>query len=87
MNTAEAAIDIAVAGIGLTRVLSYQIAAARAERKLVIVLEPFEPAPAPVSLVYGGHGLLPLKLRAFLDFASPRLKAVFAKSEPPLTGT
>ncbi|HEY8129645.1 MAG TPA: LysR family transcriptional regulator [Hyphomicrobium sp.] len=87
VNTAEAAIDMAVAGIGLTRVLSYQIAAARAERKLVIVLEPFEPAPAPVSLVYGGHGLLPLKLRAFLDFASPRLKAVFAKSEPPLTGT
>ncbi len=87
VNTAEAAIDMAVAGIGLTRVLSYQIAAPLADRRLVIVLEPFEPAPAPVSLVYGGHGLLPLKLRAFLDFASPRLKAVFAKSEPPPMAT
>jgi DNA-binding transcriptional LysR family regulator len=87
VNTAEAAIDMAVAGIGLTRVLSYQIAAPLADRRLVIVLEPFEPAPAPVSLVYGGHGLLPLKLRAFLDFASPRLKAVFAKGEPPPMAT
>ena len=29
----------------------------------------------PVSLVYAGVRLLPLKLRAFLDFAAPRLKA------------
>jgi hypothetical protein len=39
------------------------------------VLEEFEPAPWPVSLVYAGQGLLPLKVRAFLDFATPRLKA------------
>lgn len=85
VNTAEAAIDMAVAGIGLTRILSYQIAAPLADNKLAIVLESFEPTPAPVSLVYGGHGLLPLKLRAFLDFATPRLKAVLAKSDSPTT--
>jgi DNA-binding transcriptional LysR family regulator len=85
VNTAEAAIDMAVAGIGLTRILSYQITAPLMERKLALVLEPFEPAPVPVSLVYGGHGLLPLKLRAFMDFAIPRLKAVFAKSDQPAT--
>ncbi len=87
VNTAEAAIDMAIAGIGLTRVLSYQIAAALAERKLAIVLEAFEPTPAPISLVYHGHGLLPLKLRAFLDFATPQLRAVFSKSDPPTTTT
>jgi hypothetical protein len=27
-----------------------------------------------VQLVYAGQSLLPLKLRAFLDFAAPRLK-------------
>jgi len=80
VNTAEAAIDMAVAGIGITRVLSYQVAAALAEGKIAIVLASFQPPPLPVSLVYPGSGLLPLKLRAFLDFATPRLKAVLAKN-------
>jgi DNA-binding transcriptional LysR family regulator len=75
VNTAEAAIDAAIAGVGITRVLSYQIAAAIHAGALVPVLEKFESAPSPVSLVYAGARLLPLKLRAFLDFAAPRLKA------------
>jgi DNA-binding transcriptional LysR family regulator len=75
VNTAEAAIDAAIAGVGITRVLSYQMAEAAAAGKLAAVLEDFEPAPWPVSLVYADQGLLPLKLRAFLDFAVPRLKA------------
>ncbi|RWO77039.1 MAG: LysR family transcriptional regulator [Mesorhizobium sp.] len=74
VNTAEAAIDAAIAGIGLTRVLSYQIAAAVRSGTLRTVLEAFEPQPWPVSLVHAGNGLLPVKLRAFLDFAAPRLK-------------
>ncbi|TJW87608.1 MAG: LysR family transcriptional regulator, partial [Mesorhizobium sp.] len=74
VNTAEAAIDAAIAGIGLTRVLSYQIAAAVRSGTLRTVLEAFEPQPWPVSLLHAGQGLLPLKLRAFLDFAAPRLK-------------
>jgi hypothetical protein len=44
------------------------------------VLEDFEPEPWPVSLVYAGQGLLPLKLRAFIDFAAPRLKTRFPSS-------
>ncbi len=75
INTAEAAIDAAIAGIGMTRVLSYQIARALEAGKLALALEDFEPDPWPVSLVYAAQGLLPLKLRAFLDFAVPRLKA------------
>ena len=75
VNTAEAAIDAAIAGLGVARVLSYQIADARRAGTLTVVLEKFEPEPWPVSLVYAGQPLLPLKLRAFLDFAIPRLKA------------
>jgi DNA-binding transcriptional LysR family regulator len=74
VNTAEAAIDAATAGIGITRVLSYQIAAGTRAGTLAVALRAFEPAPAPVSLVYTGQPPLPLKLRAFLDFAAPRLK-------------
>ncbi len=78
VNTAEAAIDAAIAGVGLTRVLSYQVAQAIRAGTLTLVLEAFEPAPWPVSLLYAGQGLLPLKLRAFVDFAAPRLKARLA---------
>jgi len=74
VNTADAAIAAAIASAGITRVLSYQVRAAVAAGALRLVLRPFEPAPLPVRLVYAGQSLLPLKLRAFLDFAAPRLK-------------
>lgn len=76
VTTAEAAIDAAVAGVGITRVLSYQAAAAIAAGGLEILLADFEPQPSPIHLVYAEQGLLPLKLRAFVDFAAPRLREV-----------
>ncbi len=75
VNTAEAAIDAAIAAAGITHVLSYQVADAVAAGTLVTCLEAFEPRPWPVSLVHNGQGPLPVKLRAFLDFATLRLKA------------
>ncbi|MFD1986333.1 LysR family transcriptional regulator [Mesorhizobium newzealandense] len=79
VNTAEAAIDAAIAGVGLTKVLSYQIEDALRSGTLRVLLQEFEPEPWPVSLVHAGHGLLPVKLRAFLDFAAPRLKERLAR--------
>jgi len=79
VNTAEAAIDAAIAGVGITRVLSYQVADATRAGTLVLVLEAFESPAWPVSLLHAGQGLLPLKVRAFLDFAAPRLKARLAE--------
>lgn len=78
VNTAEAAIDAAIAGLGVTRVLSYQVAAAIRAGLLHTALQEFEPEPWPVSLIHGGQGLLPLKLRAFLDFAAPRLRVALS---------
>ncbi|TAV72970.1 LysR family transcriptional regulator [Rhizobium leguminosarum] len=75
VNTAEAAVDAAVAGLGVTRVLSYQAARAEMAGLLVPLLQDFEPPPAPVHLVYPAQGLVALKLRALLDFATPRLRA------------
>jgi DNA-binding transcriptional LysR family regulator len=74
VNTAEAAIDAAVAGVGVTRVLSYQVAHAVERGELQIVLAGFESAPMPVNLVRAGQGLVPLKVRSFLEFAAPRLR-------------
>jgi DNA-binding transcriptional LysR family regulator len=48
--------------------------------RLNIILEEVEPLPSPVSLVYSVQRRLPLKLRAFLDFAGPRLKARLLKA-------
>jgi DNA-binding transcriptional LysR family regulator len=85
VNTAEAAIDAAIAGAGFTRVLSYQAADAVRTGRLHIVLAQFEPPPWDVSLVHAGGRLLPLKVRAFLDFAAPRLKDRLSQIEQ-LTG-
>jgi DNA-binding transcriptional LysR family regulator len=79
VNTAEAAITAAEAGLGTTRVLSYQIADALREGRLATVLESFEPEPWPVSFVYPPRGLLPQKLRAFLSFAAPRISGVLGR--------
>jgi DNA-binding transcriptional LysR family regulator len=81
VNTAEAAIDAATAGVGIARVLSYQVADAVRTGALVVVLREFEPAPWPVNLVYTGGRFLPLKVRAFLDFAAPRLKGKLSRLE------
>lgn len=80
VNTAEAAVDAAVSGIGLTRVLAYQAARAVEAQLLVPVLEEFEQPAPPVHLVYLPQGLVPLKLRAFLDFATPRLRTVLKEA-------
>lgn len=75
VTTAEAAIDAAIAGVGVTRVLSYQVADAVKRGRLALVLRNFEPEPYPANLVYPSGRHIAAKLRAFLDFAVPRLRA------------
>ena len=85
VTTAEAAIDAAVGGIGVTRLLSYQVAEAVARGALLIILAQYEREAMPVSILHAGQGMLPLKVRAFRDFAAPRLRAAMdsAKLNPP----
>ena len=78
INTAESAIDSAIVGVGVTNVLSYQIARPVAEGKLRLVLQDYEPDPMPVHLVHTGQALLPLKMRKFIEFAAPRLRSSLA---------
>ncbi|MNU73843.1 HTH-type transcriptional regulator DmlR [compost metagenome] len=74
VNTAEAAIAAAILGVGVIRVLSYQVADSVRDNELSIVLDEFESAPLPINLVHKGQTPLPLKLRAFFDFVTPRLR-------------
>ncbi len=74
VNTADAAIDAAIAGLGITRVLSYQIAGAQRSGALQLTLQAYTPPAWPVHLLYAKQGRLPIKLRAFIDFATPMLR-------------
>jgi DNA-binding transcriptional LysR family regulator len=78
VTTAEGAVDAAIAGVGLTRLISYQVAEAVARGALQIILAQYEPEPMPVSMLHAGQGILPLKVRSFCDFAVPRLRAAMA---------
>jgi DNA-binding transcriptional LysR family regulator len=74
VNTIDAAIDAALAGAGLVRAVSYQVAEHVRAGRLVLILEDFEPRARPVHLVYDSRNRLPLKLRAFIDFVVPHLR-------------
>ncbi|PWT88450.1 MAG: LysR family transcriptional regulator [Proteobacteria bacterium] len=79
VGSAEAACTAARAGIGITIALAYQLKVGSDGGALTTLLDEFQPAPLPVSLVYAANRFLPIKVRAFLDFATPRLKRVLAE--------
>jgi DNA-binding transcriptional LysR family regulator len=66
-NSADAAIQYAEQGGGLTRVLAYQAAVAIKAGRLRIVLEKFEQPPLPIHIVYPTSRLLSAKVRTFID--------------------
>lgn len=78
VNTVEAAVDAAVAGLGVVRVLSYQVVDQIRSGALIPLLEGYAPEPIPVQLLYAGKGMLPVKVRAFLDWMTPRLRVRLA---------
>lgn len=71
----ESACDAAQAGIGITVAFSYLIADSIQSGELVPLLQDFQPPQQPVNFVYSPNLFMPLKLRAFIDFTLPRLKA------------
>jgi DNA-binding transcriptional LysR family regulator len=66
-NSADAAIQYAVQGGGLTRVLAYQAAEAIKAGRLRVVLAKFEQPPLPIHIVYPTSRLLSAKVRTFID--------------------
>jgi DNA-binding transcriptional LysR family regulator len=74
VNDALTAIDAAKAGLGLTMALSYMVHDDVSEGRLAMVLADRMPPPRPVHLVHAGAWLPAPNVRAFLDFAAPRLR-------------
>jgi DNA-binding transcriptional LysR family regulator len=78
VNSTDAACEAAKEGMGIVSVFSHHVASNFQDGTLVSVLPDFRRETLPLSLVRGAGEYLPLKLRAFLDFVTPRLKARLA---------
>lgn len=74
VSTVDAAIAACIDGLGITRVLEYPVITHVKSGALKTILTPYEPAARPIHLLYNKSSILPLKMRAFIDFAVPRLK-------------
>ncbi|MEA1649813.1 LysR family transcriptional regulator [Nitrospirillum sp. BR 11164] len=83
VNTIRAAAAAAVEGRGVTRLFSYHIAAELAAGSLRVILDRDEHEPVPVHLIAPPGRLSVPKVRAFVDYAVPRLRAHFAQLCPP----
>jgi DNA-binding transcriptional LysR family regulator len=73
VTTNDAAIQAALQGFGITRVLSYQVAEELAAGHLKIVLENYEPDAKPVHIVHREGRNAAIKVRAFVDVLAANL--------------
>jgi len=71
----DAAIEAAVLGLGITRLLSYQIASQLASGELKIILSEFEPKPMPINIIHREGKYAAAKIRSFVDLMSTRLRS------------
>ncbi|MCE4537312.1 LysR family transcriptional regulator [Pelomonas sp. P7] len=74
-TTNDAARSAAVSGLGIARLLSYQVADALDGGELLPLLEDFETAPLPVNVVHHQGRHMTQKVRAFVDLAVDGLRA------------
>lgn len=82
INDAAAAIAAAEGGGGITIALSYMVARQIGERRLQQVLGSFAPSAVPVQLVYPESRLVAPKVRAFVDYAAPKLRSALRGLNP-----
>ena len=79
VNTVGAALGSAAAGMGVTRLYSYHLADHVRDRRLRIILADAEPPPQPAHLLVQPTRMPAPKVRAFMDWAIPQLRAEFGR--------
>ncbi|HEX2841545.1 LysR family transcriptional regulator [Hyphomicrobium sp.] len=75
VTTAEAAVEAAIAGVGITRVFSYQARAALEAGLLKPILERFEETSIPIHLVYRSTRADTPRVQEFVRFAAERFRS------------
>lgn len=73
VNQIAAAATACINGMGFGQFLSYQVQDLVSQEKLLIVLEEYETAPWPVSLVYPGGRNVSTRLRALIEWLKDSL--------------
>jgi DNA-binding transcriptional LysR family regulator len=71
----DAAIEAALRGFGITRLLSYQVARHVADGELQLLLETFEAESRPIHVVHREGRLASATVRSFIDFIAAKLRA------------
>lgn len=77
IDSVRGAVATAVEGHGVTRLFSYHVADYVKKGELKIVLAGDEPPPIPVHVISPNGRLSVPRVRAFIDFAIPRLRKQF----------
>ncbi|MBK8176547.1 MAG: LysR family transcriptional regulator [Rhodospirillales bacterium] len=77
VNTTDAAIDAALAALGIVCMLSYQADAHVVAGRLKRILVTNEPPPLPIHIVHPAGRHLSAKVRLFIDCATAALRARF----------
>jgi DNA-binding transcriptional LysR family regulator len=72
-------LNAARAGVGITTAFSFHVKAVLDAGTLTTLLDDFQPPAQPISFVHAADRFLPIKVRAFLDFAAPRPKTRLAR--------
>ena len=75
VNTNDGAIEAALRGFGLARLLSYQVARHCESGELTLLLEKYEPPPRPIHIVHREGRQTSAKVRTFVDLMFERLSA------------
>ena len=71
----DAAVEAAVEHLGITRLLSYQVAQEIADGRLVTLLDEFELPASPIHIVHRSGPYSPSKVRAFIDLMAESLRS------------
>ncbi len=74
-TTNDAAIEAAVAGLGISRLLSYQVAPHLAAGTLKILLSEYETPPLPIHVIHREGRHKSARVRTFVDLAVERLRS------------
>ncbi|MDR3391255.1 MAG: LysR family transcriptional regulator [Sulfuriferula sp.] len=74
VTTNDAAIETAMQGFGIARILSYQVAGLFETGALMPILTSYEPPPMPIHVIYREGRQASAKVRSFVDMMVPHLQ-------------
>jgi DNA-binding transcriptional LysR family regulator len=85
-NDATDACNAAIWGLGIIRLPNFIVDEHLRSGALVQILEDYQAEPFPIHIMYMKQGLLPLKVRAFVDWIAPRLRKKLHELNAPKLG-